>query len=52
MTLDANHGTGVWKSIAVPSRLYFTASNKPLAGQRVALKDCIDLAGIETTMMS
>jgi Asp-tRNA(Asn)/Glu-tRNA(Gln) amidotransferase A subunit family amidase len=52
MTLDANHGTGVWKSIAVPSRLYFTASDKPLAGQRVALKDCIDLAGIQTTMMS
>jgi Asp-tRNA(Asn)/Glu-tRNA(Gln) amidotransferase A subunit family amidase len=52
MPLDANHGTGVWKSIAVPSRLYFTASDKALAGQRVALKDCVDLAGIQTTMMS
>ena len=43
---------GVWKSVAVPSRLYARGSSKPLAGARVAVKDCFDLAGVQTTQMS
>jgi hypothetical protein len=44
---------GVWKPIAVPSRLYAKPSKeKPLAGLRVSLKDNYHLAGIQTTMMS
>lgn len=44
---------GIWKQVAVPSRLYSKpSSSKPLAGARIALKDCFDLAGIQTTMMS
>ncbi|KAI8812484.1 amidase signature enzyme, partial [Cladochytrium replicatum] len=35
-------------SIAVPSRLYYTGSSKPLAGVRIAVKDIYDLAGLKT----
>ena len=52
MALDAHHGNGLWKSVAVPSRLYTRDSEKSMAGVRVALRDCIDLAGVQTTMMS
>ncbi len=42
---------GLWKSIAVPSRLYAQKSRKhPLAGVRISVKDNSKLAGIKTTM--
>ncbi|KAI4220314.1 MAG: hypothetical protein L6R36_007711, partial [Xanthoria steineri] len=42
---------GLWKSIAVPSRLYAQKSRKhPLAGARISVKDNFKLAGIKTTM--
>lgn len=42
---------GLWKSIAVPSRLYAQKSKRlPLAGTRVSVKDNFKLAGIKTTM--
>lgn len=51
--LDSISPDGVWKHVAVYSRLYATPSKlQPLAGARVSLKDCYDLAGIKTTMMS
>ena len=42
---------GLWKSIAVPSRLYAQKSRKhPLAGARISVKDNFKLAVIKTTM--
>jgi Asp-tRNA(Asn)/Glu-tRNA(Gln) amidotransferase A subunit family amidase len=43
----------VWKTVAVPSRLYFSPNaSKPLAGQRITVKDNYRLAGVKTTMSS
>ncbi|KAK3933741.1 putative amidase [Diplogelasinospora grovesii] len=40
----------IWRSVAVPSRLYYTAdSDKPLAGLRVTVKDNFKVAGVKTT---
>ena len=42
---------GVYKSAAVPSRLYaMTSQEKPLAGMRITIKDNFALAGIKSTM--
>ncbi|KAL8980441.1 MAG: hypothetical protein Q9205_004468, partial [Flavoplaca limonia] len=42
---------GLWKSIAVPSRLYAKESQQhPLAGARISIKDNFKLAGIKTTI--
>ncbi|KAI1084627.1 putative amidase [Whalleya microplaca] len=50
-TLDLQDG--IWKTIAVPSRLYSKPSQeRPLAGARTGLKDIFRLAGVQTTMMS
>ncbi|KAJ5726210.1 uncharacterized protein N7483_007567 [Penicillium malachiteum] len=47
------HSGGIWKNVAVPSRLYFKSSlEKPLAGKRVSVKDCYRLMGVKTTMSS
>ncbi|KAF9252091.1 hypothetical protein DTO006G1_2838 [Penicillium roqueforti] len=44
---------GIWKEVAVPSRLYSRVSpERPLAGIRVCLKDIFHLNGTKTTMMS
>ena len=44
---------GIFRHVAVPSRLYFTPSEtKPLAGSRIGLKDCYHLKGVKTTMMN
>ncbi|KAH6694856.1 putative amidase [Leptodontidium sp. MPI-SDFR-AT-0119] len=46
------HG-GLWKEVAVPSRLYHSPSKaKPLAGTRVSIKDIFHLEGIRTTFGS
>ena len=44
---------GIWKLIAVPSRLYAKTadlSKLPLAGKRISVKDNFMLSGIKTTM--
>ncbi|KAJ5160568.1 uncharacterized protein N7482_007572 [Penicillium canariense] len=52
-TLSSIADDGIWKEIAVPSRLYSRPSqNRPLAGARVCLKDIFHLSGTKTTMMS
>lgn len=44
---------GIWRNIAVPSRLYSKYSpDRPLAGARLSLKDIFRLKGVKTTMMS
>ncbi|KAF2839067.1 hypothetical protein M501DRAFT_992062 [Patellaria atrata CBS 101060] len=44
---------GIWKHVAVPSRLYSEHSeDNPLTGARMDVKDIFDLAGIQSTMMS
>ena len=44
---------GYTKEIAVPSKMYTAPSEAyPLAGKRISLKDCFQLAGIKTTMMN
>ncbi|KAK7746207.1 hypothetical protein SLS62_009423 [Diatrype stigma] len=44
---------GLWKQIAVPSRLYAKpAPEKPLAGARMGIKDIFRLEGTQLTMMS
>lgn len=44
---------GVWKNAAVPSRLYFTPTKeKPLAGQRITIKDNYRLSGVKSTFSS
>ncbi|KAK4204937.1 amidase signature domain protein [Triangularia verruculosa] len=51
--LQAVSQHAIFKSIAVPSRLYASPSKeKPLAGVRVSIKDNYDLKGIRTTMMN
>ncbi|KAK0127334.1 hypothetical protein ONS96_006882 [Cadophora gregata f. sp. sojae] len=51
--LQAVSQHGSFRSIAVPSRLYFFPSKEqPLAGARVSIKDNYDLNGIKTTMMN
>jgi hypothetical protein len=52
-TLALMEDDGIWKSIAVPSRLYADPSpDRPLAGTRTCLKDIFRLKGVKTTMMS
>lgn len=44
---------GVWRNVAVPSRLYHQPSkSKPLNGLRISIKDTFHLAGVQTTMAS
>ncbi|KAI1300060.1 amidase signature domain-containing protein [Xylaria venustula] len=44
---------GLWKHVAVPSRLYGEQSaDKPLAGARMGIKDIFRLEGTQLTMMS
>ncbi|RKL49535.1 hypothetical protein BFJ72_g994 [Fusarium proliferatum] len=44
---------GLWKSIAVPSRLYSVRTpTTPLAGARMGIKDIFRLEGTQTTLMS
>lgn len=44
---------GIWKNVAVPSRLYFSPSKeKPLAGKRISIKDSFRLMGIKSTLSS
>jgi len=51
--LQAVSENGLYKSVAVPSRLYAPPyKEKPLAGVRLNLKDNINLAGIRTTLMN
>lgn len=46
-------GTGVFRTAAVPSRLYVRPKQeRPLSGVRVSLKDNIELAGTRTTLMN
>lgn len=52
-TLNLVDDDGIWRNIAVPSRLYATYSpDRPLAGARLSLKDIFRLKGVKTTMMS
>lgn len=47
------HPDGIWRHVAVPSRLYTSRTiDKPLAGKRMAIKDNYRLAGVKTTMSS
>lgn len=47
------HIDGIWKNVAVPSRLYSMKSQeKPLAGKRISIKDNWSLAGVKTTLSS
>lgn len=51
--LQAVSGDGVYKSVAVPSRLYSKVSQrKPLAGSRITIKDNFALVGVKSTMMN
>lgn len=44
-------GDGLWRQVAVPSRLYARVTAvKPLAGLRVSIKDNFKVAGIKTTL--
>ena len=48
--LDALAEDGLWKAVAVPSRLYSKSSpKKPLAGKHISVKDNFRLKGIKTT---
>ena len=50
--LQAASGDGVYKSVAVPSRLYSNISQrKALGGSRITIKDGFALEGIKSTMM-
>lgn len=43
-------GDGLWRQVAVPSRLYSPPTeSKPLAGKRISVKDNFKVAGIKTT---
>ncbi|KAK3933866.1 amidase signature domain-containing protein, partial [Diplogelasinospora grovesii] len=45
-------GDGIWRPVAVPSRLYTAKADKnrqPLAGLRVSVKDNFKVAGVKTT---
>jgi Asp-tRNA(Asn)/Glu-tRNA(Gln) amidotransferase A subunit family amidase len=51
--LQAVSENGLYKSVAVPSRLYASPSKEePLAGVRLNLKDNINLVGIHTILMN
>ncbi|KAF5530149.1 amidase signature domain-containing protein [Fusarium mexicanum] len=51
--LNSLSSSGLWKHIAVPSRLYACRTSKtPLAGARMGIKDIFRLKGTQTTMMS
>ncbi|KAL3419102.1 glutamyl-tRNA(Gln) amidotransferase [Phlyctema vagabunda] len=51
--LDAIAPDGIYKTIAVPSRLYAMPSlTLPFAGLRFALKDVYHLSGVKTTLCS
>ncbi|CVK99416.1 related to D-mandelate dehydrogenase [Fusarium mangiferae] len=51
--LNLLSSSGLWKNIAVPSRLYACRTSKtPLAGARMGIKDIFRLQGTQTTMMS
>jgi Asp-tRNA(Asn)/Glu-tRNA(Gln) amidotransferase A subunit family amidase len=44
---------GIWKNVAVPSRLYSVPTKeKPLAGKRIAIKDNYRLSGVKSTFSS
>ncbi|KAI8628594.1 putative amidase [Xylariaceae sp. FL1651] len=44
---------GLWRNVAVPSRLYAQqTAEKPLAGARMGIKDIFRLRGTQLTMMS
>ncbi len=44
---------GLWKLVAVPSRLYESPSDsRPLAGKRFTIKDVLDIEGLQTTLAS
>lgn len=44
---------GIWKNVAVPSRLYsLPTQEKPLAGKRIAVKDNYRLSGVKSTFSS
>ncbi|TAQ90720.1 hypothetical protein B7494_g1006 [Chlorociboria aeruginascens] len=44
---------GIWRNIAVPSRLYTEfSSERPLAGARLSIKDIFRLKGVKSTMVS
>ncbi|OTA54709.1 putative amidase [Hypoxylon sp. EC38] len=48
--LDGVSLEGLWRTIAVPSRLYSTVSqDKPLAGRRISVKDNFRISGLKTT---
>lgn len=50
-SLDTVSPDGIWKYVAVPSRLYAKPSDQsPLAGLRVSIKDNFKISGIKTTM--
>ena len=49
--MDLVDDNGIWRSIAVPSRLYAQQStDRPLAGARLSLKDIFRLKGVKITM--
>ncbi|KAB8339253.1 hypothetical protein FH972_022187 [Carpinus fangiana] len=51
--LDSVSQSGIWKHVAVPSRLYHKpTSSQPLLGKRISVKDVFDIAGIKTTLSS
>ena len=51
--LHAISDSGIWRQVAVPSRLYFAPdASQPLQGKRVAIKDVVDIACLKTTLSS
>lgn len=51
--LNTLSSDGLWKLVAVPSRLYHLPSeSKPLAGKRITIKDVLDIEGLHTTLRS
>lgn len=55
LPLPALSSNGLWKKIAVPSRLYTgheVQNQKPLAGARMGIKDIFRLEGTQLTMMN
>ena len=51
--LESLSEDGIWRNVAVPSRLYARPSpEKPLAGARLGVKDIFRVKGVKTTMMS
>ncbi|KAF2652401.1 putative amidase [Lophiostoma macrostomum CBS 122681] len=51
--LQALSEDGIWRGVAVPSRLYARPTpEQPFAGTRLAIKDIYKLAGVKSTMSS